>query len=105
MSTGKRAFDGKSTANVVASIMNSEPEPLTALVPLTPAALEWTIKKCLAKDREERWQNAGDLAGELRWIQDGGSPARESPCLPLPTAGESCCVGRCWPQPWLLESL
>ena len=75
MSTGKRAFDGKSTASVVASIMNSEPPPLTTIAPLTPPALEWTIKKCLAKDPEERWQNAGDLAGEIRWIQEGGSRA------------------------------
>jgi eukaryotic-like serine/threonine-protein kinase len=75
MSTGKRAFDGKSTASVVASIMHAEPPPLTKYAPLTPPALEWAIRRCLAKDPEERWQNAGDLAGELRWIQEGGSRA------------------------------
>jgi eukaryotic-like serine/threonine-protein kinase len=73
MSTGKRAFDGKSTASVVASIMHADPVPLTQYAPLTPPSLEWAIRRCLAKDPEERWQNAGDLAGELRWIQEGGS--------------------------------
>jgi len=75
MSTGKRAFDGKSTASVVASIMGSEPAPLSSIAPLTPPALEWAIRKCMAKDPEERWQSAGDLASELRWIPEGGSRA------------------------------
>lgn len=75
MSTGKRAFDGKSTASVVAAIMHTEPAPLTECAPLSPPSLEWAIRRCMAKDPEERWQNAGDLAGELRWIQEGGSRA------------------------------
>jgi eukaryotic-like serine/threonine-protein kinase len=73
MSTGKRAFDGKSTASVVAAIMHADPAPLTDHAPLTPPSLEWAIRRCLAKDPEERWQNAGDLAGELRWVQESGS--------------------------------
>ena len=75
MSTGKRAFEGKSAASVVATIMNTEPAPVATIAPLTPPALEWAITKCLAKDPEERWQNAGDLASELRWIQEAGSRA------------------------------
>jgi Tol biopolymer transport system component len=85
MSTGKRAFDGKSTASVVASIMGSEPPPLSTIAPLTPPALEWAIRKCMAKDPEERWQSAGDLASELRWIQEGGSRAG----VPVPSAVRS----------------
>ncbi len=73
MVTGRRAFEGKSTAKVVASIMTAEPPPLTTLSPLAPAGLERAVKKCLAKDPDERWQNAGDLASELRWILESGS--------------------------------
>jgi serine/threonine-protein kinase len=29
------------------------------------------VRKCLAKDRQDRWQNAGDLVTELRWIEQG----------------------------------
>jgi Tol biopolymer transport system component len=29
------------------------------------------IRRCLAKDRDQRWQNARDLALELEWIADG----------------------------------
>jgi Tol biopolymer transport system component len=75
MSTGKRAFDGKSAASVVAAIMNAVPAPLSSIAPLTPPALEWAVGKCLAKDPEERWQSAGDLGSELRWIQEAGSRA------------------------------
>jgi len=73
MVAGRRAFEGKSTAKVVAAIMTTEPPPLTTLSPLTPAPLERAVKKCLAKDPEERWQSAGDLSSELRWISESGS--------------------------------
>ncbi len=73
MVTGRRAFEGKSTAKVVAAIMTTEPPAVTTLSPLTPASLERVIKKCLAKDPEERWQSAGDLSSELRWIAESGS--------------------------------
>jgi Tol biopolymer transport system component len=73
LATGRRAFEGKSTAKVVASIMTTEPAPLTTLSPLAPAGLERAVKKCLAKEPDERWQNAGDLASELRWILESGS--------------------------------
>lgn len=75
MCTGKRAFDGKSTASIVAAIMETDPAALSMTAPLTPPALEWAIRKCLNKDPEERWQSAGDLASELRWISEGGSRA------------------------------
>jgi eukaryotic-like serine/threonine-protein kinase len=42
---------------------------------MTPPALERVVKKCLAKDPDERWQSASDLAAELRWISDSGSQA------------------------------
>jgi hypothetical protein len=40
------------------------------LMPVTPPGLERIVKLCLAKDPDERWQNAGDLALELKWIAD-----------------------------------
>ncbi len=75
MATGKPAFSGKSRASLIAAILSSEPEPMAALQPMTPPALERVIKKCLAKDPDERWQSASDLAAELRWISESGSQA------------------------------
>ena len=71
MVSGKRAFEGKTLVSVAASILEKEPEPIRTLQPLTPASLERAIKKCLAKDSDARWQSAGDLASELRWIGEG----------------------------------
>ena len=41
--------------------------------PFTPPALESVMKKCLAKDSDERWQSASDLASELKWIGESGA--------------------------------
>src|ERR1035437_7299506 len=65
MATGKPAFSGKSRASLIAAILTAEPQPMTGLQPLTPPALERVVKKCLAKDPDERWQSASDLANEL----------------------------------------
>jgi eukaryotic-like serine/threonine-protein kinase len=73
MLTGKTAFNGKSRASLIAAILTAEPAPLTILQPMTPANLERLVKKCLAKDRDDRWQSASDLASELRWMAEAAS--------------------------------
>jgi len=75
MTTGKPAFSGKSRASLIAAILTTEPPPITQLQPLTPLGLERVVKKCLAKDPDERWQSASDLASELKWMTEGGSQA------------------------------
>jgi serine/threonine protein kinase len=71
MATGKKAFTGKSQASLIAAILSSEPQPITAIQPMTPAALERLVKTCLAKDPEDRWQTAHDVMLELRSISEG----------------------------------
>jgi eukaryotic-like serine/threonine-protein kinase len=73
MATGGRAFQGKSEFSVASAILHNEPDPISKLQPLTPPALERTISVCLEKDPDNRWQSAGDLWKELRWISEGGS--------------------------------
>jgi Tol biopolymer transport system component len=75
MLTGRRAFAGKSSLSVASAILEKEPEPIAAIAPMTPPALDRTIRKCLAKDAEDRWQTARDLLLELRWIAEAGSQA------------------------------
>jgi serine/threonine protein kinase/Tol biopolymer transport system component len=82
MATGRPAFTGKSRASLIAAILSSEPHPMKALQPMTPPALERVVKKCLAKDPDERWQSASDLASELNWIAEGGSQAGEAGHIP-----------------------
>src|SRR5206468_6635989 len=84
MATGRRAFEGKSRTSLVAAILSGEPRPMSELQPLAPRSLEHVVTKCLAKDPEDRWQSASDIAEELRWIgeEDPGAAVRTKPMWP-----------------------
>jgi Tol biopolymer transport system component len=75
MATGRKAFAGTSQASLIAAILEHEPPPVSSVQPMTPPALDRVVKKCLAKDPEDRWQNAADLGSELKWIAEAGSQA------------------------------
>jgi eukaryotic-like serine/threonine-protein kinase len=75
MATGKRAFEGTSRTSLIAAIVSSNPVPISQLVPMTPPALDHVVRRCLEKDRDDRWQSAHDVASELRWISGAGSQA------------------------------
>jgi Tol biopolymer transport system component len=75
MATGKRAFEGKSQASLIAAILEHEPAAITALRPASPPVLEHVVRGCLAKDPAERWQSARDVIRELEWVLAGGSGA------------------------------
>src|SRR6266496_663503 len=75
MATGKKAFAGSSQASLISAIMKEEPAPIASLQPMTPPALQRVVGTCLAKDPEERWQSAHDIASELAWIAQAGSQA------------------------------
>jgi Tol biopolymer transport system component len=79
MVTGRRAFDGDSHAGVVAAIMRHDPPAITAVQPAAPPALVHVVSTCLAKDPDDRWQNAGDLMRELKWIAAVGSGSPIAP--------------------------
>ncbi len=79
MITGRRAFEGKSQLSVLSAILEKEPEPLATLQPTTPPALDHVVHDSLAKDPESRWQNAADIARELRWIASSGSSISPAP--------------------------
>src|SRR5215471_3812649 len=48
MLTGKRAFEGKSQLSVASAILEKEPEPISAVQPMTPPALDQVVRTCLA---------------------------------------------------------
>ena len=73
--TGRRAFEGKSQLSVASAILEKEPAPVSSVRPMTPAALDHAIRRCLAKDANWRWQSAGDIARELEWITESGAHA------------------------------
>jgi Tol biopolymer transport system component len=67
MLAGRKAFEGGSAMSVIAAVMSLEPKEIPALRS-APPVIEHLLRRCLEKDRERRWQNMGDVTGELRWI-------------------------------------
>src|SRR5712691_11653968 len=65
MLTGKRAFEGKSPASVIAAILE---RPAPSVADVAPPALDRVLKRCLEKDPENRWQSARDLRAALELI-------------------------------------
>jgi serine/threonine protein kinase len=68
MATGKRAFAGKSQISVASSILEKDPEPVSATKPQMPAAFDYLVATCLAKEREDRFQTAHDVRLQLKGI-------------------------------------
>src|SRR6187401_1961136 len=75
MLSGRRVYEGQSQAAIIAAIIGNDPPSLPALADTRTAlpvvahrALDRLLTKCLAKDPDDRWQSAADLAAELRWI-------------------------------------
>ncbi|HVS01768.1 MAG TPA: hypothetical protein VMT16_03285, partial [Thermoanaerobaculia bacterium] len=66
--------------------LRAEPEPLSKVQPVAPPALDHVVARCLAKDREERWQSAKDVAVGLRWIAEAGSQAGSQAGVAAPLA-------------------
>jgi eukaryotic-like serine/threonine-protein kinase len=73
MATGKKAFEGKSQASLIAKVLETDPPSMTSLQPMTPPQLDRVVKTCLAKEPDNRWQTASDLCRELKWIVESGS--------------------------------
>ena len=66
MVTGQQPFKGHYDKAVMYSITDEEPEPMTALRTGVPMALEWLAGKCMAKDREQRYQHTDEIIVDLQ---------------------------------------
>ncbi|HUP49089.1 MAG TPA: serine/threonine-protein kinase, partial [Thermoanaerobaculia bacterium] len=70
MATGRRAFEGKSLASIIAAILEHDPPPVAAVRPAVPPAIDRIVRLALLKDPDERWQTAHDLKAELQWVAE-----------------------------------
>jgi eukaryotic-like serine/threonine-protein kinase len=69
MLTGKLPFDGDTTADVITSILKSEPAPLGELATDASPEMIRIVSKALSKDKEARYQTSEDLLSELKSVQ------------------------------------
>jgi len=82
MATGRRAFDGRSQASLIAAILEREPPPIaeassgaasgsTSVSGGAPAGLARLVRNCMAKNPEDRIQTAHDIRLQLEGIAEG----------------------------------
>ncbi|MDQ3820755.1 MAG: DPP IV N-terminal domain-containing protein, partial [Acidobacteriota bacterium] len=69
MLTGRVPFEGTTTSHVIVNILEKEPQWTLASAVGAPAELEWIVRKALRKDRDERYQTAKELFGDLRSLK------------------------------------
>ena len=67
--TGHRAFQGKDAIDSLHKIVHGPTPLVRELNPLAPEELQKIVRRCLAKDRERRYQNIKDVAIELDELQ------------------------------------
>ena len=80
--TGQRAFEGKSQLSVASAILEKEPAPVSSIKPLAPRSLDHIVRRCLAKDPDDRWQSARDLALELKALSTLDPSSQSAAALP-----------------------
>jgi eukaryotic-like serine/threonine-protein kinase len=69
MVTGRKPFDGETPSDVLASILRTEPTPVSQLLEDAPPELTRIVAKALKKDREERYQVISDLLLDLKTLK------------------------------------
>jgi Tol biopolymer transport system component len=83
--SGSRAFDAPSAVERLHRVINDEPRPIAPLAPEAPLELVSAVRKCLAKDPDDRYQSMKDLAIDLRYVRRLLETAT-SPAVPGPAA-------------------
>jgi Tol biopolymer transport system component len=65
MVTGQKAFQGKNYSTLLGAILAADPPPMS-VKPFTPASLDSVVRRCLAKDPDDRYQSMRDVVLDLQ---------------------------------------
>jgi serine/threonine protein kinase/tetratricopeptide (TPR) repeat protein len=69
MATGKTPFEGSSSGEICGAILHQQPRPASQVNPNLPWGVEAVIAKALEKDRDLRYQHAGELRTDLQRLK------------------------------------
>ena len=92
MLTGKAAFTGDDITSVMYQILNVVPPPPSSVNPAVPQVLDFIVAKALSKTSEDRYQDAMELARDLR------ESAKSIPAAPPPVAARPAAQPKLDPQ-------
>lgn len=82
MATGRRPFDGASSAELMSAILRDTPPYVTELRADLPTNLANVIRRCMEKDPRQRVQTAGEVSRELRDLLQSAPMAPATASLP-----------------------
>ena len=88
MLTGQQAFLRRTSAETLAAILRDQPSELSGASAAMPSNIEPVVRRCLEKDRNQRFQSASDLAFALR-------------ALPTATTSQRAAVPIRWNWRWI----
>jgi Tol biopolymer transport system component len=86
MLCGRRAFTGRSPADVMTAVLREEPPEIGELTGKVPPTLEGILRRCLEKDAGARAQSAHDLAFHLEVLAAPSAASGALPALALPAS-------------------
>lgn len=91
MIAGRLPFAGDYEQAVTYSILNEDPQPLTALRTGVPMSIDWIVAKLLAKKPAERYQSATDLLVDLKSadLKQGGLSRVSTSTVAMPAAASA----------------
>jgi serine/threonine protein kinase len=72
MATGRPAFRGKTSGELIGAILHQTPIKPSELNPAVPASLGRIVLRMLEKERKARYQSAGELLADLSELQQAG---------------------------------
>ena len=82
LAAGRRAFDGKSAADVMSAILREEPPELDSAKAALPPVVDAIVRRCLEKQPARRFQSAADLAFALRSVSRSSTTAQSAVVAP-----------------------
>jgi len=78
MATGRRPFEGSSSAELMSAILRDTPPSVTEVRPDLPSDLARIVRRCLEKDPRHRVQTARDVSNEFRELRATAETRRPS---------------------------
>jgi serine/threonine-protein kinase len=94
--SGHKPFEADSTPSVLYQVVHKEPPPIQRWVPDVPAPLVAVVNRALDKNREKRFQTAGEMRASLaaarRAVAAAPAPRPQPP--PLPASARPARNGR-----------
>ena len=81
--SGKRAFEGETVTEIIASVLKSEPD-WTALPETTPPGIRVLRRRCLEKDAKRRFRDAADVQIQIEETQTASATTVSAAASAIP---------------------